>query len=79
MGCAIRCISGGVPAVFHVRRNDGSALDLVLIDQTGQTVNDRILQLVAQPLRIEGEVVRFDNLLALRADPADYQTASFNH
>lgn len=79
MGCAIRCISGGVPAVFHVRRNDGSVLDLVLIDQTGQTVNDRILQLVAQPLRIEGEVVRFDNLLALRADPADYQTASFNH
>jgi hypothetical protein len=76
MGCAIRCISGGVPAIFHVHRNDGSVLDFVLIDPKGQTVNDRILQRVAQPLRIEGDVIRFDNLLALRADPADYQTAS---
>ncbi|MGC6483438.1 MAG: hypothetical protein ACON4T_07740 [Synechococcus sp.] len=78
-GCAIRCISGGVPAVFHVRRDDGSMLEFVLIDPQGQTVNDRIVPRVAQPLRIEGDVVRFDNLLALRADPAEYQTASLNH
>ena len=73
MGCAIRCISGGVPAVFHVRREDGSALDFVLIDDQNQTVNERVLPLVAQPLELKGEVIRFDNLLAIRANPESYQ------
>ena len=74
MGCAIRCISGGVPAVFHVRRNSGATLDFVLIDDQNRTVNERVLPLVAQPLELKGEVIRFDNLLALRANPETYRS-----
>ena len=73
MGCAIRCISGGVPALFHVTNSKQEVMDLVLIDEQNRTVNDRILPLVAQPIRIEGDVLRFDNLLALRADPETYE------
>ena len=74
MGCAIRCISGGVPAVFHVRRNSGATLDFVLIDDQSRAVNERVLPLVAQPLELKGEVVRFDNLLALKANPDSYRS-----
>jgi hypothetical protein len=73
IGCAIRCISGGVPAVFHVHNDAGDVLDLVLIDQEGNTVNDRVLDLVAQGLAIEGEVIRYNNLFALKADPSTYR------
>jgi len=48
-------------------------LDLVLIDQEGNTVNDRVLDLVAQGLAIEGEVIRYNNLFALKADPSTYR------
>jgi len=73
IGCAIRCISGGVPAVFHVHNDAGDGLGLVLIDQEGNTVNDRVLDLVAQGLAIEGEVIRYNNLFALKADPSTYR------
>ena len=76
MGCAIRCISGGVPAVFHVHNPADEVLDLVLIDEQGRTVNDRVLDLVAQAVAIEGEVIQYDNLLALKADPSTYRRVS---
>ncbi|NDD45976.1 MAG: hypothetical protein EBZ24_11375, partial [Synechococcaceae bacterium WB9_4xB_025] len=66
-------ISGGVPAVFHVHNPEGEVLDLVLIDQEGRTVNDRVLDLVAQAVAIEGEVIQYDNLMALKADPLTYR------
>ena len=76
MGCAIRCISGGVPAVFHVHNKAGEVLDLVLIDQEGKPVNDRVLDVVAQALAIQGEVIEYDNLMALKADPSTYRLMS---
>ena len=73
--CAIRCLSGGVPAVFRVANRDGQPLYFLLADERGRAVNDRVLDRVADPLRISGEVVRFDNLLMLKADPATYRAA----
>ncbi|MCP9875600.1 hypothetical protein [Cyanobium sp. A2C-AMD] len=73
MGCAIRCISGGVPVVFHVHNSAGEVLDLVLIDQEGNPVNDRVLDVVAQAVAIEGEVIEYDNLMALKSDPSTYR------
>lgn len=74
-GCAIRCISGGVPAVLHTITGDGRAIDLLLVDQHNRAVNDQILPLIADPLRIQGELFQVDNLLLLRADPDLYQRA----
>lgn len=76
MGCAIRCISGGVPAVFHVHNHEGEVLDLLLIDQKGRPVNNRVLNDVAQAIAIQGEVIQYDNLMALRADPSTYRLLS---
>jgi hypothetical protein len=71
--CAIRCISGGIPPVLFVRAKDGSAIYLLLVSTDGKPVNQQVLDLVAEPVRITGDVERQGDLLILRADPAGYE------
>ncbi len=71
--CAIRCISGGVPPVLLVRQKSGPAIYLLLVSADGKPVNKQVLDLVAEPLEITGEVERQGELLILRADPATYR------
>jgi hypothetical protein len=73
--CAIRCISGGVPPVLLVRKMDGSASYLLLVSAEGKPVNKQVLEMVAEPVEITGEVQRQGELLILRADPATYRRA----
>ena len=56
--CAIRCISGGVPPVFRAENKSGQSLYFLLADLDGQAVNDRILNMVADPIQITGEVLQ---------------------
>ena len=71
--CAVRCISGGIPPVLMVRDTAGIASYFLLTDLDGGALNDRILDLVAEPVEIRGEVLQYDNLLVLRAAPRDIQ------
>ncbi len=71
--CAIRCISGGVPPVLLVRQKDGLAIYLLLVSADGKPVNRQVLDMVAEPLEITGDVERQGELLILRADPATYR------
>ena len=71
--CAVRCISGGIPPVFWVRDGEGEARYLLLLSPAGEPVNEQVLEFVAEPLEIRGEVVRYGDLLALLADPGDYR------
>jgi hypothetical protein len=73
--CAIRCISGGIPPVLLVRQTNGTALYFLLVSRDGKPVNKQILNLVAEPVEIAGEVERQGELLILRADPVTYQRA----
>lgn len=71
--CAARCISGGVPPVLMVRRPDGTARYVLLVDANGDAVNDRILHMVAEPVEISGALSRLGDLEVLRADPMSYR------
>ena len=71
--CAIRCISGGVPPVLLVRQKDNPAIYLLLVSADGKPVNKQVLDMVAEPVEITGEVERQGELLILRADPATYR------
>jgi len=73
--CAIRCISGGVPPVLVVRQKNGPAIYLLLVSSEGKAVNKNVLDIVAEPVEITGEVERQGDLLILRADPATYLRA----
>lgn len=74
--CAIRCISGGIPPVLLVRQTNGPALCFLLVSSAGQPVNKEVLNLVAEPVEITGEVERQGGLLILRADPGSYRRTS---
>jgi hypothetical protein len=67
--CAIRCISGGIPPVLLVRDAEGAANYLLLVSADGKPVNQEVLDFVAEPVQITGEVERQGELLILRADP----------
>lgn len=74
--CASLCIRGGIPPVFVVRDGKGPVAHLLLVDSAGGTVNERVLDRVAEPLEITGEVVRRGDLWLLRADPETYRRLS---
>ena len=65
--CAIRCIAGGVPPMLFVRESDGREAHLLLVDSNGQPLNDRVLDMVAIPVTIEGRLERRDDLYYLYA------------
>ena len=71
--CATRCISGGIPPMLAVRTSDGATMYLLLVSKDGQTVNKEVLDLIAEPVTITGEMVQHGDLLFLHADPATYQ------
>ena len=71
--CAIRCISGGVPPVLLVRQKAGPAIYLLLVSADGKPVNQQVLDLVAEPVQITGDVERQGDWLILRADPTTYR------
>lgn len=71
--CASHCIRGGIPPVLVVDGGQGPAAYLLLLAADGSTVNQQVLPIVAEPVRITGEVVRYENVLVLKADPDTYR------
>lgn len=71
--CAILCIQGGIPPVLLVHQKSGPPLYLLLTSADGQPVNQAVLDKVAEPVQITGEVVREGDWLILRADPKTIQ------
>lgn len=67
--CAIRCLSGGIPALLLVRRSDGGIDHVLLADADGRAINDRILDRVAEPVSVTGQLHRRGADLILHADP----------
>ena len=63
--CAVRCLSGGAPPVFLAR---GASGDLHALLLTG--LGREILNYVAEPVRIRGELQRAGAQLVLKANPS---------
>jgi len=71
--CAIRCISGGIPPVLRVQDRDGNYDYLMLVSRGGESVNDDVLDYVAEPIEIRGSVVRRGDVWMLYSDPDTYR------
>ncbi len=71
--CAIRCISGGIPAVFVARDHEGASMHLLLVGSDDRILNDEILDYVADPIELDGEILRDGGLLVLRTEPASFR------
>jgi hypothetical protein len=63
--CAIRCIAGGIPPMLFAHDAQGREARLLLVGERGQPINDRVLNLVARPVTLEGRLERRDDLYYL--------------
>jgi hypothetical protein len=71
----VRCISGGAPPLFVVRAAAGASLPesvalFWLRGVNGGPIGDRILDFVAEPVEVEGEVTRSAEELVFTIDPS---------
>jgi hypothetical protein len=67
--CANLCLTGGVPPVFVSSGTIAGSSFFLLVDQDGSARPNAWRDHVALAIEIEAEVERFDDLLALHADP----------
>lgn len=69
-GCAIQCIAGGSPPLFVAHDSAGHDWRFLLTDAEGRAVGDRVLDFVAEPVRISGRASRMGSLLFLAVEPS---------
>lgn len=72
--CAIRCISGGIPPVLLIRNHANEARYVLLVSRQGEAVNRQILDWVAEPVEITGELEQWGTVKVLKADPVSYRS-----
>ena len=72
-GCGVFCLVGGIPPYFITHHADGSFTHYLLADPEGRAVTDGILDYVADPVAISGQVERRGDLLIFRIEPASIQ------
>jgi hypothetical protein len=71
--CAVRCISGGIPPILLVQRKNAAPLGYLLVSSDGRPVNKQVLDMVAEPVEITGDLVQQGGFSILRADPSTYR------
>ncbi len=73
--CAIRCIAGGIPPVFHLANTSDY---YILLDENYQPVNDQVLDMVGDQITLTGETLLFDSwkILLVRKENLREQAVS---
>jgi len=67
--CAVACLRGGIPPLFVVKDSAGNLSELWLLSEKNEPVNKEILDYVAEPIEISGEVSRIGNQLFFKINP----------
>ncbi len=71
--CAVRCISGGAPAMLRVLDPEGRVLLLFLAATDGRPLGRELLDRVAEPVEAAGEVSRVGDWLVMLLEPSAVQ------
>ncbi len=72
--CASLCIRMGGTPWFLARDKNGKRAVFVLTGPKGEPLREAILPLVGEPVRVSGRLVRRDDLVQFRVDPAAIQS-----
>jgi hypothetical protein len=64
--CAIRCISGGIPPIFFIKSSTGEVNYILLTDEKGESINNKILKFVGSPIELEGKLIKIDEWFVLK-------------
>jgi hypothetical protein len=63
--CAIRCILGGIPPVFHVQNENGENNYYLIVGAHGEKMNEAVQDYVAEPTEISARLVRYDDWIVM--------------
>ena len=75
-GCAVRCISGGIPPMLLVVEPQWAVRKILIAAEDGSSINRHVLPYVAEPVALEGELLRRGDLEILLVDPAEIRRLS---
>lgn len=71
--CAALCIRGGIPPMFVVQDASGQNVNLWLVSDKSEPVNQQVLDFVAEPVEITGQISRIGDQLYFKASPTTYK------
>ncbi len=63
--CAIRCILGGIPPVFHIQNAKGESNYYLIVGPDGEKMNEAVQDYVAEPTEIEARLVQRDDWIVM--------------
>ena len=67
--CAQLCVAGGIPPVVVGTDADGIAHAAIVVGANGETITARVIEYLAEPVAVTGELVRDGDLDYLRVGP----------
>ncbi|MCC7542188.1 MAG: hypothetical protein IT379_38575 [Deltaproteobacteria bacterium] len=67
--CAQLCVSGGIPPMLVTRAPDGRETGYLVIGADRRAIHRELVEYLAEPVEIEGELERTGDLLVLRTEP----------
>jgi len=70
--CAIRCVSGGIPPVFRIKK-DGKNTYYILKGLEGQEINQAVLPFIGEPVLVSGNTYTQHGWNILQIDPQGIQ------
>ena len=71
--CAARCISGGIPPIL-LAESEGQAADyFYLTSEDGKSLNDDVLDLIAEPVQVTGRIWRHGDIYVLAASASSFK------
>lgn len=74
--CAARCISGGIPPALIVRDETGARRLVLLAGRGGTPLHREVLDFVAEPIRVTGQLITVGGSIELQIDPAQIHRIS---
>ena len=74
--CAVRCISGGIPAALLMRDANGGSTVYLLTDLDGKHLGRELLDRVGEPVTVSGHLQRLGPRLLIATRLQDVQPAS---
>ena len=68
--CAVRCLSGGVPAIFKSAKNRGEQEYYLLLGENGESINQDLLAYTADHIQLKGEIFQMANWKIIHTSPS---------
>lgn len=69
--CAIRCIAGGIPPVFHLTNSDEH---LLIVNEKWEPANDDVLNIVGDQIILAGKEITWNDWKILKVDSKELES-----